>query len=115
MLHSVGRPAELPRTDPFDYALTSPGEYVPELYAYAINRPEFLAGVISKKQMKWWKEVVFKVPTDATELKAQAKPAASVEAQFVADAEKLFTWEQLDARLAELTKAAAAPAPATVP
>jgi hypothetical protein len=112
MLHSVGHPAELPRTDPFDYALTSPGEYVPELYAYAINRPEFLAGVISKKQMKWWKETVFKVPTDAAELKAQIKPPAGVEGQLLADAEKLFTWEQLDDRLAKLTKGAPAAASA---
>jgi hypothetical protein len=116
MLHSVGHPAELPTGDPsaFDYALTSPGEYVPELYAYAINRPAFLAGAISKKQMTWWKETVFKVPADPAELKTQVKPPANVEAQFLADAEKLFTWEQLDARLGELTKAAAA-APVAVP
>jgi hypothetical protein len=114
LLHSVGHPEELPRSKEFDYAMTAPAEYFPELYAYAINRPEFLAGAISKRQMKWWKEVVFKVPTDPGELKRQMQPPANVEAQFTADAEKLFTWEQLDARLAELTQAAAA-TPVAVP
>jgi len=114
MLHSIGHPAELPRTKEFDYAMTAPAEYFPELYAYAINRPEFLAGAISKRQMRWWKEVVFKVPTDPGELKRQLQPPANVEAQLLADAEKLFTWEQLDARVAELTRAAAA-TPAAAP
>jgi hypothetical protein len=115
-LHSVGNPAELPTGPEFDYCYDNQSEYVADLYAFAIARPAWLASKLSQGQIKWFKEVMFRVPTDAADLVRQIQPPAAVQAQFVNEAATLFTWEQLDARLAELlTAQRAAPAPARVP
>lgn len=118
LLHSVGNPAELPTGIEFDYCFDNQGEYVAELYAFAIARPAWLASKLSQRQIKWFKEVVFRVPVDPAALRQQMNPPAPVAAQFLSDAATLFTWEQLDLRLAELIKAqqtAPTNSPAPVP
>ena len=114
-LHSVGSPTELPTGPEFDYCYYNQSDYIADLYALAISRPEWLASRLSQRQIKWFKEVMFHVPVDPAALQRQMNPPAAVAAELVADAATLFTSEQLDLRLAALLKAQQPPAPVRPP
>lgn len=72
-----------------------------ELYALAVSRPEFLHSVLPTEQIIWLKQQVFHTPIDLTRQIALAP--ASVQDQFMIRGSRLFTWEQLDALLNELS------------
>jgi hypothetical protein len=59
LVHSLGKPAELPDGHEFDYARWSQSEYFAEIYAYLINEPALMQSKLSQKQLDWWKDNVF--------------------------------------------------------
>ena len=59
MIHSVGKPSELPEGKEFDYAYWSQSEYFAEIYSYLIDAPALMASKLTKKQLDWWKDNVF--------------------------------------------------------
>ena len=59
LVHSFGKPAELPEGKEFDYAYWSQSEYFPEIYAYLINAPALMASKLSKAQLDWWRDNIF--------------------------------------------------------
>ena len=107
--------AELPQGPEFEYALSNQGDYISELYTFALSRPDWLAGKISRKQLNWWRERVFSMPGDDREVAKQLGVAKPLEAAFLAAVKTKFTWAQADEVLATVQKAAppAPPAAAT--
>jgi hypothetical protein len=105
--------SELPSGPEFEYALSNTGDYIAELYAFALSKPDWLAGKISARQLKWWRERVFSMPGDDVEVAKQLGVSETLKPAFLAAVKTKFTWEQADAVLADVTKAAATPKAAT--
>jgi hypothetical protein len=59
LVHSFGKPDELPAGHEWDYAYWSQSEYFAEVYSYFVDRPAFVAGALKKSQLDWWKDNVF--------------------------------------------------------
>jgi hypothetical protein len=59
LVHSLGKPTELPDEKEFDYAYWSQSEYFPEIYSYLIDAPALMKAKLSQKQLDWWKDNVF--------------------------------------------------------
>jgi len=106
-LHSLRR-AEVPQGAEFEYALSNQGDYISELYAFALSRPDWLAARISARQLRWWRERVFSMPGDDREVARQLNVPAAAMASFLAGIRTKFTWEQAD----EVLRAASAAVPA---
>jgi hypothetical protein len=113
-LHSLRR-SEVPQGVEFEYALSNQGDYISELYAFALSRPDWLAGRISARQLRWWRERVFSMPGDDREVARQLNVPAPAMAAFLAAIRTKFTWEQADEVLRAVQAAApvAPAAPAT--
>jgi hypothetical protein len=98
-LHSI-LTAEVPSGPAFDYALSNQGDYLSELYAFAISRPEWLAERLSAAQRGWWRSRVFGLPAGDRDV---ARLVAVAHVSAVAPApERILTWEQVDAVRAAL-------------
>ena len=95
--------AQVPGGTEFEYARTDQDEYFCELYALAISRPEFLHQTLPAAQIAWLKRVVFHTPSNHEELGRQAALADPAQSEFLIRGSRLFTHEQLDALLQELT------------
>jgi hypothetical protein len=106
-LHSLRR-SEVPQGVEFEYALSNQGDYISELYAFALSRPDWLAARISARQLRWWRERVFSMPGDDREVARQMNVPAAAMASFLAGIRTKFTWEQAD----EVLRAASAAVPA---
>ena len=106
---------QMPAGREFEYAKTDQGEYLAELYALAISRPEFLHTTLPAAQLAWLKRSLFHIPEDLQALAQRTSLPAALQAELVTRGSRLFTWEQLDALMDELTNKAAQPAqpPAT--
>jgi len=59
LVHSLGKPAELPTGHEFDYAYWSQSEYFAEIYSYLIDAPALMKAKLSDHQLAWWKDNVF--------------------------------------------------------
>jgi len=95
--------AQIPAGREFEYARTNQGDYFAEIYALAVSRPEFLSNALPKLQSAWLKRVVFHTPEDMTALAKQAALAEPARTEFIVRGSRLFTQDQLDALLAELS------------
>ena len=95
--------AQVPAGREFDYARTARDEYFAEIYAFAVSRPEFLDRVLPDAQKAWLKRVVFHTPENLRQLAFQAALADPARTEFVVRGSRLFTREQLDALLTEVT------------
>jgi hypothetical protein len=111
-LNSIKR-SELPTGPEFEYAQSNKGDYIAELYAFALSKPDWLATKISARQLKWWRERAFSMPVDDAEVAKQLGVSEALKPAFLAAVKTKFTWEQADAVLADVTKAAATPKAAT--
>ncbi len=107
--------AQMPAGPEFEYAKTNQGEYLAELYALAISRPEFLHTTLPAAQLAWLKRSLFHIPEDIQALAQRTSLPAALQAELVTRGSRLFTWEQLDALMDELTTRAAQPAGAQPP
>jgi hypothetical protein len=95
--------AQMPSGREFEYARTNQGDYFAEIYALALSRPEFLYNALPKAQSAWLKRVVFHTPENITALAMQVALAEPARTEFIVRGSRLFTQEQLDALLAELS------------
>lgn len=95
------RTDSLPQGMEFEYARTAQEEYLAELYTLAVSRPEFLHDVLPDDQIAWLKQNVFRTPSNLARMASFAPEAANTE--LLVRGSRLFTWEQLDALLNELT------------
>lgn len=107
--------AQMPAGKEFEYAKTNQGEYLAELYALAISRPEFLHTTLPAAQLTWLKRSLFHIPENIQALAQQTSLPPALQAELVTRGSRLFTWEQLDALMEELTNRAAQPAGAQPP
>jgi hypothetical protein len=105
----------MPAGREFEYAKTNQGEYLAELYTLAISRPEFLHTTLPAAQLAWLKRSLFHIPEDIQALAQRTSLPAALQAELVTRGSRLFTWEQLDALMDELTNRAAQPAGAQPP
>jgi hypothetical protein len=85
---------QLPAGIEFEYARTNHGEYLAELYALAVSRPEFLHTVLPQPQIEWLKRVVFRIPATADQWARQIAVRGNVPNQLFARLLRVFTWEQ---------------------
>jgi hypothetical protein len=95
--------AQMPSGREFEYARTNPGDYFAEIYTLAVSRPEFLYNALPKAQSAWLKRVVFNTPEYITALAKKAALAGPARTEFIVRGSRLFTQEQLDALLTELS------------
>jgi hypothetical protein len=112
ILHSFKK-SEAPEGPEFEYALSNWGDYLSELYAFAVSKPDWLAGKLSARQFKWWRERVFSMPADDNEVAKQLGVPEPLKPAFLTGMKTKFTWQQADRVLADVHKAAPAPAAAT--
>jgi hypothetical protein len=95
--------ARVPKGDEFSYARENPEEYFAELYAFAVSRPGFLHAALPADQTAWLKRVVFRTPETIGELSRMAALNEPAQTEYILRGSRLFTWEQLDALMNELT------------
>ena len=87
-------PTQLPSSVEFEYARTNHGEYLAELYALAISRPDFLHNALPQAQIEWLKRVVFHTPATREEWAAQLAVRGNVAPTLFTRLVRVFTWEQ---------------------
>ncbi len=85
--------SQLPSGVEFEYARTNRGEYLAELYALAVSRPDFLHDALPQPQVAWLKRVVFHTPATRDEW-ARQMAVRDVPPDLFAPLVKVFTWEQ---------------------
>jgi hypothetical protein len=85
---------QLPAGIEFEYARTNHGEYLAELYALAVSRPEFLHSVLPQPQVEWLKRVVFRTPATPDQWARQLAVGGNVPPQLFARLLRVFTWDQ---------------------
>jgi len=94
---------QMPGGKEFEYARTSQGEYFAEVYAFAVSKPEFLSSVLPQAQSAWLRQVVFQMLGDLKSLARQSALAEPELTEFLLRGSRLYTREQLDGLLSELT------------
>jgi hypothetical protein len=93
---------QLPAGIEFEYARTNHGEYLAELYALAVSRPEFLHSILPQPQIEWLKRVVFRTPATADQWARQLAVGGNVPPQLFARLLRVFTWDQAQPILDEI-------------
>src|SRR5262249_16147365 len=93
---------QLPSGVEFEYARTNHGEYLAELYALAVSRPEFLHNVLPQPQIEWLKRVVFRTPATREEW-ARQLAVRNVPPDLFLRLLRVFTWDQAEPILNEIT------------
>jgi hypothetical protein len=97
------RTTEVPAGREFEYAREKRGEYLAELYALAVSRPEFLHTTLPTNQVTWLKREIFQTPTNLSELAREVALPEPYQTQFILLGSRLFTWVQLNSLLNMLT------------
>jgi len=92
---------QLPAGVEFEYARTNHGEYLAELYTFAISRPEFLHNVLPPAQVQWLKRIVFRTPATQAEW-ARQLAVRNVPPNLFIRLLRVFTWEQAQPILDEI-------------
>jgi len=85
--------ALIPGGKEFDYARSGQGEYLAEIYAFALSKPEWLSSVLPAAQSEWLREAVFKTPKDEAQWAIQLGDTPPP--GFVAQALRFYSWDQL--------------------
>jgi len=101
-------PTQLPAGVEFEYARTNRGEYLAELYALAVSRPEFLHNALPQRQIEWLKRVVFRIPATPEEWARRLAVGGNVPPGHFARLQRVFTWEQAQPILDEIIRQSSA-------
>lgn len=94
---------QMPQGREFEYARTNQGDYFAEVYTLAVSRPDFLSGVLPAAQSAWLRRVVFHTPEDLKALAQQAALREPERTRFLVRGQRLYTREQLDQLINELS------------
>lgn len=86
--------SRLPAGREFEYARSSRGEYIAELYALAVSRPDFLYGAIPQAQSEWLKRVVFRTPATADAWARELAVVDAIPPDLMVRLLRTYTWEQ---------------------
>jgi len=93
--------SRLPGGIEFEYARSSRAEYIAELYALAVSRPDFLHDALPQDQVAWLKRVVFRTPQTSAGWAAQLA-VRDVPPGLLRRLSKVFTWEQAEPIIDEI-------------
>lgn len=101
-LHSI-RSNQTPTGEEFKYARSRQEEYLAEIYALAVSRPEFLHLKLSQQQIDWLKKKVFHFPVTMNELARLVALREPMQTKFLRQAIRKFTWKQLNDLLRKIS------------
>jgi hypothetical protein len=101
---------QLPTGVEFEYARTGRGEYLAELYALAVSRPEFLHTALPKAQLVWLKRVVFHTSATPEEWAVRLAVKGDVPPALLGRLQRVFTWQQAQPIVDEILRGQTLPA-----
>lgn len=85
----------VPQLREFEYARDDFGEYIAEIYAFALSVPQWLHRVLPAAQVDWLKRQVFDTSRHISEVSASLALGEPYASQFLAEARYVFTRRQL--------------------
>lgn len=95
--------SQVPPIPSFDYAASNKDDYLSEVYTFCLSNPEFVHNNLPARQIEWLKNVVFHTPVSQSELMRLYALNEPQQTQFVTRASRMFTWEQIDTILQQVT------------
>lgn len=87
---------QVPTIPAFEYAASNKDDYLSELYTFCSSNPEFVHDNLPQKQIVWLKTSVFHTPATAGELSKMYALNEPQQTQFILNASRKFTWEQIN-------------------